>query len=317
MARARQTVDGAARVTVVPRRRRFAAAANTPTRPAYRRRPPAKRRSVRAARGEFTSGYRGSGIRSARSRGGIKRHTRRCALPGGAIRRRNEMGRQLMEMRRLGGTGLVSSAIGLNGLAFARGCGPADRNHDLAVVGDALDSGITLIDVADCVRGGVEALVGRAVRRRRDEVVLATRGGARFTAQGQLVDVDGRPDRLARDCEASLRRLGVDHIDLYYLARVDPLVPIEDSIGGLAPAFQPETLARSGALIRAAQQVAAHKDVSLVRLALAWLLAQGPDVVVLPGTRSRTHLETDIAATDVALSDEECALLSALAAPQG
>ena len=311
-----------------------------------------------------------------------------------------------MEMRRLGGTGLVSSAIGLNGLAFARGCGPADRNHDLAVVGDALDSGITLIDVADCVRGGVEALVGRAVRRRRDEVVLATRGGARFTAQGQLVDVDGRPDRLARDCEASLRRLGVDHIDLYYLARVDPLVPIEDSIGGLAalvevgkvrqlglstvdveelrrahgvhpiavladpyslldrqveagilavartlgvglvarsplahglltgritstdqlaaddyrrghPAFQPETLARSGALIRAAQQVAAHKDVSLVRLALAWLLAQGPDVVVLPGTRSRTHLETDIAATDVALSDEECALLSALAAPQG
>jgi aryl-alcohol dehydrogenase-like predicted oxidoreductase len=309
-----------------------------------------------------------------------------------------------MEMRRLGGTGLVTSAIGLNGLAFVRGCGPVDRPHDLAVLAHALDSGITLIDAADGVRGGVEALVGRAVRRRRDEVVLATRGGARFTPKGQLIDIDGRPDRLARDCDASLRRLGVDHVDLYYLARVDPLVPIEDSVAALAglvevgkirqlglsevdagqlrrahavypiaalanryslldrqveketlatartlgvgvvaasplahglltgriasidqlsaddyrrghPAFQPDPLAHSRALVRAAQQLAAQKDVSLGRLALAWLLAQGLDIVPLPGTRSRTHLETDIAAIEVELSAEECAQLSALAAP--
>jgi aryl-alcohol dehydrogenase-like predicted oxidoreductase len=306
-----------------------------------------------------------------------------------------------MEMRRLGGTGLVSSAIGLNALAFVRGCGPLDRAHDLAVLRTALDSGITLIDAADGVRGGVEALVGRAVRHRRDEVVVATRGGARFSPKGELVSVDGRPERLVRDCDASLRRLGLEHIDLYYLARVDPLVPLEDSVAALASlvgagkihhiglsevdadqlcrahavhpiaalahrysllerriergtlaaaralgvgvvahsplghglltgrirstdqlppddyrrdleAFAPEPLARSRSVVRAAQELAADKDVSPGRLALAWLLAQGDDIVPVPGTRSRLHLETDIAAIEVELSTEERARLSAL-----
>jgi aryl-alcohol dehydrogenase-like predicted oxidoreductase len=307
-----------------------------------------------------------------------------------------------MEMRRLGSTGLVTSAIGLNALAFVRGCGQPDRAHDLAVLRTALDSGITMIDAADGVRGGVEALVGRAVRPRRDEVVVATRGGARFSPRGEVVGVDGRPDRLVRDCDASLRRLGLEHIDLYYLARVDPLVPLEDSVAALAglvaagkihhiglsevdagqlhracavypvaalahrysllerriergtlaaartlgvgvvahsplshglltgrirsadqlppddyrrdhPAFAPEALARSGTIVRAAQELAADKDVSLGRLALAWLLAQGEDIVPVPGTRSRLHLETDIAAIEVELSTEERARLSALA----
>jgi aryl-alcohol dehydrogenase-like predicted oxidoreductase len=309
-----------------------------------------------------------------------------------------------VEMRSLGSTGLVSSSVGLTCLGFSGAGGAVDGTAN-KLISHALDCGVTLIDATAVTGGGdVESLVGRAVRGRRDEAVLAARCGARFTHQGELVHVDARPDSIARSCDASLRRLGVDHLDLYYLARADPRVELADTVDALSglvrdgkvrqiglsgvtagqlrdahavhpiaavvgeyslldrrveaeilptaralgvgfiarspldrglltgratapddladddcrrghPRFHPAAFAHNRHLIRAAERLAASKDVSLGRLALAWLLAQGEDIVAMPGTRDRTHLEMNVAATEVRLEPEECARLSALLAP--
>ena len=140
-----------------------------------------------------------------------------------------------MELRRLGTSGLISSAMGLGTLAFTGGYGAADQEDCSATLQLALDIGVTLIDTADFYAGGsVERLIGAAIRGRRDAAVIATRGGATFTPEGRPTGLDARPEHLRAACDASLRRLGVDRIDLYSLARVDPNVPLEDSIGALA-----------------------------------------------------------------------------------
>lgn len=306
-----------------------------------------------------------------------------------------------MEVRTLGATGLRTSALGLGCLGFTGGYGAVDRAEAMATIRQALDSGITLVDTADVYLGGtVERLVGQAVRDRRHQVVLATRGGARFTPEGRPVGLDGRPEYLRRACEASLRRLGVDHVDVYYLNRVDPAVPVEDSVGALAelvrsgkvlhiglsevdseqlrrahrvhpvavlaseysllerhveaeilpvarelgiglvacsplarglltgrlassaqlgerdyrrnhPRFEPDNFAANRALVRTVEALAAERDVSPSRLVLAWLLSQGPDIVPIPGTRCGTHLEMNLAATRIRLTDEDCARLAA------
>lgn len=300
-----------------------------------------------------------------------------------------------MELRDLGTTGLVTSAIGLGSLGFTGGYGTADRDESLATIRLALDIGVSLLDTADFYGGGrVEELIGEAVRGRREEAVLATRGGATFTPEGRPTGLDARPERLHAACDESLRRLGTDWIDLYSLARVDPQVPIEDSIGALAelvaagkvrhigvsevtpeqlrrahavhpvaavaceysliersveaellpaarslgvgliacsplcrallggqlssadqlgagdfrhnhPRFSADNLPHNRNLVRVAETIAAGKDVSVGRLALAWLLAQGPDVVPIPGTRTRRHLEMNAAATLVYLTGDE------------
>src|SRR4051794_266163 len=139
-----------------------------------------------------------------------------------------------MRLRELGAADLVTSAIGLNCLSFTSGCGPVDRQEAVAIVAHAVDSGMSLLDVTDYTgRGEVEDLIRGVVSGRRDEVVLAGRGGVRCTPQGALVSVDGSPERLARECDASLRRLGTDHFDLYTLARVDPRTPVEESVKAL------------------------------------------------------------------------------------
>ncbi|GIJ60416.1 aldo/keto reductase [Virgisporangium aurantiacum] len=142
--------------------------------------------------------------------------------------------------RRLGDAGPRVSALGLGCLGLSGGYGPVSEADAVDVVRHAIDLGVTLVDTADFYGDGRnEELVGRAVAGRRDEVVIATRGGVRTARPGGPPSVvDGRPVSLRDACHASLRRLGVDHIDLYYLGRVDPAVPVADSVGALAELVQ-------------------------------------------------------------------------------
>jgi aryl-alcohol dehydrogenase-like predicted oxidoreductase len=291
--------------------------------------------------------------------------------------------------RRIGGSGLIVGPIGFNAASFATGCGSFDASEATAILAELLSRPASLIDATDrSAAREVEILVGRAVRGRRDKVLLASRG-------------DARPTDLVRGCDATLHRIGTDHIDLYYLDRVDARVPIEDSMGALAalvgtgkirhvgvsnvdaeqlrrahavhpvavvaadysllarsaeagilstaralgvglaayrplssglltglivsldqlprgdyrrtdPRFQPENFARAHATVRAVARLATQRQVSVARLAIAWLLAQGSDVVPLPGTRNLTHLEMNLSATDIQLTVADQAQLTSL-----
>jgi aryl-alcohol dehydrogenase-like predicted oxidoreductase len=141
-----------------------------------------------------------------------------------------------MKRRELGTTGLTVSAIGLGSMGMSQSYGAPDEEESLRTIGRALELGVTFIDTADTYgKGANEALVGRAIRERRRDVVLATKFGLLPNpAGGTAVDVDARPARVRTCCEASLARLGVEVIDLYYLHRVDPNVPIEDTVGAMA-----------------------------------------------------------------------------------
>ncbi|TCO62047.1 aldo/keto reductase [Actinocrispum wychmicini] len=138
--------------------------------------------------------------------------------------------------KRLLGQGLTVSAIGFGTLALTGGYGAADELESADTIHAALDAGVTMIDTAGFYAdGAVEQLVGKSVAGRRDQVVLATRGGVRAASTGgPPTIVDASPAALRTACDDSLRRLGTDRIDLYYLARVDPKVPVEDSTGALA-----------------------------------------------------------------------------------
>src|SRR5438874_3420333 len=141
-----------------------------------------------------------------------------------------------MTLRKLGSGGLAVSAIGLGCMGMSQSYGPGDDEESTRTLHRAIDLGVTLIDTADVYgRGANEILVGRAIRDRRNEVVLASKFGlVPPPGGGPATVVDGRPERVKGCCEASLRRLGVDVIDLYYLHRVDPNVPIEESVGAMA-----------------------------------------------------------------------------------
>ena len=136
----------------------------------------------------------------------------------------------------LGRQGLVVSRQGLGCMGMSEFYGPRDDEESIATIHRALDLGITLLDTADIYGPFTnEELVGRAIAGRRDEVVLATKFGiVRDPANPSARGVDGRPEYVRRSCEASLRRLGVDHIDLYYQHRVDPDTPIEETVGAMA-----------------------------------------------------------------------------------
>lgn len=308
-----------------------------------------------------------------------------------------------METRHLGGDtgGLDVSAIGLGCMAFSSMYGtPADEETGIALVRRALDLGCTFLDTADAYGPYTnEELVGRAIAGRRDHVVLATKFGNVRRDDGTFQGVNGRPDYVPRACEASLRRLGVDHVDLYYLHRVDPQVPIEETVGAMGalveagkvrhiglseaapgtirrahaaypitalqteyslwtrdpepevlpavrelgigfvayspmgrgflggrfrdpsdlaerdvrrnhPRFAAEHLAHNVALQDRMAALASQHDCTPSQLALAWLLAQGPDIVPIPGTANVAHLEENRAAADVVLTDEGLAALS-------
>ena len=144
-----------------------------------------------------------------------------------------------MEKRTLGKDGLIVSALGLGCMGMSDFYGPGDDAESIAAIHKAMDSGVTFFDTADIYGiGRNEELVGRAIRDRRDKVVIATKFGNVRKGDGGWVGINGRPEYVRSACEASLKRLGIDTIDLYYQHRVDPATPIEETVGAMAELFR-------------------------------------------------------------------------------
>ena len=302
-----------------------------------------------------------------------------------------------MQTRKLGSQGLEVSALGLGCMGMSDFYGTRDDAESEATINLALDRGVTLLDTADMYGvGRNEELVGRVVRSRREWVVVATKFGNMRAPDGAFLGLNGRPDYVRQACDASLKRTGLDVIDLYYQHRVDPETPIEDTVGAMAelvqagkvrylglseagpdtirrahavhpitalqteyslwsrdpeaeilpvcrelgigfvpysplgrgfltgevkspddlapddarrrhPRFQGEAFQRNLDLAGTVQRLAADKSCTPAQLALAWVLAQGPDLVPIPGTKRRKYLEDNLGALDVHLSADELA----------
>src|SRR5215210_6974017 len=302
-----------------------------------------------------------------------------------------------MEQRELGGSGLKVSALGLGCLGMWEFYSGRDDEESVATIHRALELGVNFLDTADMYGvGRNEELVGRAIRGRRESVVLATKFGNVRGEDGSFLGVSGRPEYVRSACEASLRRLGVEVIDLYYQHRVDPNTPIEETVGAMARLVEEgkvrhlslseasaETIRRAAAvhpiaalqseyslwtrdveaeilpacselgvgfvaysplgrgfltgqikkfedlapddyrrhsprlqganfrqnmrLVERVREVAAEKGCKASQLALAWVLAQGRDVVPIPGTKRRKYLEENVGAAEVELGREDLA----------
>ncbi len=310
----------------------------------------------------------------------------------------------LIPTRVLGQQGLIVSALGLGCMGMSQSYGPADEQESISTIHRAIELGIFFLDTANVYGDGHnERLVGRAIADRRDKVILATKFGLKRD-DGSL-DVNGRPEYIKACCDESLARLGVEYIDLYYQHRVDPAVPIEDTVGAMAelvqagkvrylglseasvdsleraaathpitalqsewslwsrdledavlpvarrlgigivpysplgrgfltgeitspndfaaddfrrsnPRFQGENFQRNLDLVAEVRRLADEKHVTAGQLALAWLLAQGDDVVPIPGTKRRVYLEQNAGACAVTLSVDDLQQLEAIA-PKG
>jgi aryl-alcohol dehydrogenase-like predicted oxidoreductase len=305
---------------------------------------------------------------------------------------------------RILGQGLEVSAVGLGCMGMSEFYGRADDATAVAIIHRALDLGVTLLDTADMYGPFTnERLVGQAIAGRRDEVVLATKFGNERREDGSRVGVNGRPEYVRSACDASLARLGVDCIDLYYQHRVDRSTPVEETWGALAelvaagkvrhlgiseaapdtirrahavhpvtavqtewslwtrdpedngvlatagelgigfvayspigrgflsgrirnvddlapddvrrssPRFQGEDLARNLELVDRIREIAAMKGVTPAQLAIAWVLAQGHDVVPIPGTKRMQYLDENIAAAGITLTDDDLRRLDEVA----
>jgi aryl-alcohol dehydrogenase-like predicted oxidoreductase len=303
-----------------------------------------------------------------------------------------------LPVRSLGSSGLQVSAIGLGCMSLSGVYGKSGDEEGIALIREALDRGITLLDTSDAYGAGHnEQLVGKAIAGRRSDVVLATKFGNIGGRDGKFAD--GRPEFVIASCEASLKRLGVEVIDLYYQHRIDPSVPIEDTVGAMArlveqgkvralglseaspktirrahavhkiaavqneysllyraeaeetlqttralnigfvpysplgrglltgvvedpktladsdarrrhPRFAAENVASNMALVHRIETIAADKKCTAGQLALAWLLAQGDDIVPIPGTKRKARLIENIGALSVALTKDDLARIS-------
>jgi len=284
--------------------------------------------------------------------------------------------------------------------------GTADEGESLAAIHRALELGVNFLDTADEYGPFTnERLVGKAIKGRRDQVVLATKFGNERREDGSFVRINGRPDYVRAACDGSLRRLGVDYIDLYYQHRVDPTVPIEETVGAMAglvqqgkvrylglseaapatirrahavhpitaleteyslwsrdpedeilptvrelgigfvaysplgrgfltgqitsienlapddwrrttPRFQGKNFQKNLALVERVKKMASEKHVTAGQLALAWVLAQGKDIVPIPGTKHRNYLEENVAAVGITFTREDRARIEEVA-PKG
>jgi aryl-alcohol dehydrogenase-like predicted oxidoreductase len=312
-----------------------------------------------------------------------------------------------MDRRALGTQGLEVSAEGLGCMGMSEFYGTADEGEAVATIHHAIELGIDFLDTADQYGiGDNERLVGEAIADRRDAVVLASKFGiVRDPENPASRGLNGRPDYVHHACDASLRRLGADHLDLYYQHRVDPDVPIEETVGAMAelvdagkvrflglseagpetlrrahavhpisalqseyslwtrdleaeilptcrelgiglvaysplgrgfltgtiaspddledgdfrranPRFQGDHLARNLELVERVREIAAEKECTPGQLALAWVLAQGDDVVPIPGTKRRSYLEQNAQAVELSLTAEDLARIDE-AAPVG
>ena len=301
--------------------------------------------------------------------------------------------------RELGLSGLVVSAQGLGCMGMSEFYGVGDESESVATIHRALDLGVTFLDTADMYGPYLnEELVGRAIRGRRDQVVLATKFGIVRTADPKVRSFRGDAAYVRQACDASLVRLDVDHIDLYYQHRTDGSVPIEETVGAMAelvaegkvrylglseagpetlrracavhpitalqsewslwsrdieaevvptarhlgigivaysplgrgfltgqitspddfaegdfrkflPRFSGQNFARNIELVDRIRELASAKECTPGQLALAWVLSRGDDVVPIPGTKRRTFLEENVAATDIVLDSDELAAI--------
>ena len=305
---------------------------------------------------------------------------------------------QKLPTRKLGSSGIVTSAIGLGCMSLSGVYGASSDDDGIALIREALDRGITMLDTSDAYGAGHnEELVGKAIKGRRSEVVLATKFGNLGGRGGKVAD--GRPEYVMSSCEASLKRLGVDVIDLYYQHRIDPTVPTEDTVGAMAklvqqgkvralglseaspqtirrghavhkiaavqnefsllyrtegdetlrttrqlgiafvaysplgrglltgavedpktmsdndarrrhPRFATENIGHNLGLVQKIAEISRKKKCTPGQLALAWLLAQGDDIVPIPGTKRKERLAENIGALSVELTDAELAQIS-------
>ncbi len=310
-----------------------------------------------------------------------------------------------MKQQTLGTQGLRVSALGLGCMGMSEFYGSRNDEESIATIHRALDLGVTFLDTADMYAiGENERLVGRALKGRRAAVVLATKFGQVRDARGNFLGVSGRPEYVRQCCDASLLRLGTDQIDLYYQHRVDPEVPIEETVGAMGelvragkvrylglseaspatirramkvhpisalqteyslwtrdveaeilptcrelgigfvpysplcrgfltgqfmkledlpegdrrrafPRFQGENLERNLKLAEKIGSLAKQKGCTPAQLALAWVLAQGEDVVPIPGTKRRQYLEENVASVNIELSAADLKEISSAAPP--
>ena len=307
-----------------------------------------------------------------------------------------------MNKRHLGTQGLETSTLGLGCMGMSEFYGTADEGEAIATIHRALELGVNFLDTADAYGPFKnERLVGRAIKDRRDEVVLATKFGSVRNEQGERLGIRGDREYVLAACNASLERLGTEHIDVYYQHRVDPNTPIEETVGAMAelveqgkvrylglseaaaetirrahavhpisalqseyslwtrdvedeilpairelgiglvaysplgrgflsgrihsvddleasdfrranPRFQGENFQKNLDLVERVEELAASKGCTAAQIALAWVLAQGEDIVPIPGTTRVKNLEENVSALDVELSDEELQDLEAV-----
>ena len=312
-----------------------------------------------------------------------------------------------MDQRHLGSEGLVVSELGLGCMGMSEFYGTGDEDESIATIHRAIDLGVTFIDTADIYGPFTnEKLVGKAIADRREQVVLATKFGNVRDEEGNFLGVNGKPDYVREACDASLSRLGIDHIDLYYQHRVDPETPIEETVGAMKelvdagkvrylglseagtesirkanavhpisalqseyslftrdvedevlptvrelgigfvpysplgrgflagrwrglddmpeddtrgarfPRFAKENFEKNLVLADRIREVADGKGITPGQLALAWLLAQGDDIVPIPGTKRRKYLEDNAGAASVTLTEDDLAIIEE-AMPRG